>query len=70
MLKSSGALVTFYSALGKAANDDAKAHHAYTTWGFTDLSDEKMAALNLWARFLYEPLCERRAKQRAGAKAG
>ena len=37
-------------------NDDAKAHHAYETWGFTDLSDEKMAALNLWARFLYEPL--------------
>ena len=33
-------------------NDDAKAHHAYDTWGFTDLSNEKMAALNLWARFL------------------
>ena len=31
-------------------NDEAKAHHAYTTWGFTDLTKEKMAALNLWAR--------------------
>jgi predicted unusual protein kinase regulating ubiquinone biosynthesis (AarF/ABC1/UbiB family) len=44
-------------------NDDAKAHHAYTTWGFTDLSKEKMAALNLWARFLYEPLCEDRVRR-------
>src|ERR1700689_758563 len=37
-------------------NDDAKAHHAYETWGFIDLSKEKMDVLNLWARFLYEPL--------------
>jgi predicted unusual protein kinase regulating ubiquinone biosynthesis (AarF/ABC1/UbiB family) len=44
-------------------NDDAKAHHAYATWGFTDLSKEKMAALNLWARFLYEPLCEDRVRR-------
>ena len=43
--------------------DDAKAHHAYETWGFTDLSKEKMAALNLWARFLYEPLCEDRVRR-------
>jgi predicted unusual protein kinase regulating ubiquinone biosynthesis (AarF/ABC1/UbiB family) len=44
-------------------NDDAKAHHAYATWGFTDLSHEKMAALNLWARFLYEPLCDDRVRR-------
>jgi predicted unusual protein kinase regulating ubiquinone biosynthesis (AarF/ABC1/UbiB family) len=44
-------------------DDDAKAHHAYTTWGFTDLSKEKMAALNLWARFLYEPLCDDRVRR-------
>jgi len=44
-------------------NDDAKAHHAYETWGFTDLSKEKMAALNLWARFLYEPLCDDRVRR-------
>jgi predicted unusual protein kinase regulating ubiquinone biosynthesis (AarF/ABC1/UbiB family) len=43
-------------------NDDAKAHRAYKTWGFTDLSDEKMAVLNLWARFLYEPLTEDRVR--------
>jgi predicted unusual protein kinase regulating ubiquinone biosynthesis (AarF/ABC1/UbiB family) len=44
-------------------NDDAKAHHAYATWGFTDLSDEKMAVLNLWARFLYEPLTQDRVRR-------
>ncbi len=44
-------------------DDEAKAHHAYTTWGFTDLSKEKMAALNLWARFLYEPLCDDRVRR-------
>src|ERR1700729_85594 len=44
-------------------NDDAKAHHAYETWGFTDLSNEKMDVLNLWARFLYEPLTEDRVRR-------
>jgi predicted unusual protein kinase regulating ubiquinone biosynthesis (AarF/ABC1/UbiB family) len=43
-------------------HDDAKAHHAYETWGFTDLSREKMDVLNLWARFLYEPLTEDRVR--------
>lgn len=43
-------------------NDDAKAHHAYETWGFTDLSKEKMEVLNLWARFLYEPLTQDRVR--------
>jgi predicted unusual protein kinase regulating ubiquinone biosynthesis (AarF/ABC1/UbiB family) len=44
-------------------NDDAKAHHAYTSWGFTDLSKDKMVALNLWAHFLYEPLCDDRVRR-------
>jgi len=44
-------------------NDDDKAHHAYTTWGFTDLSREKMAVLNMWARFLYEPLLQDRPRR-------
>jgi predicted unusual protein kinase regulating ubiquinone biosynthesis (AarF/ABC1/UbiB family) len=44
-------------------NDDAKARHAYATWGFTDLTDEKMAVLNLWARFLYEPLTQDRVRR-------
>jgi predicted unusual protein kinase regulating ubiquinone biosynthesis (AarF/ABC1/UbiB family) len=44
-------------------NDDDRAHHAYTTWGFTDLSREKMAVLNMWARFLYEPLMQDRVRR-------
>jgi predicted unusual protein kinase regulating ubiquinone biosynthesis (AarF/ABC1/UbiB family) len=44
-------------------NDDAKAHRAYETWGFTNLSKEKMDVLNLWARFLYEPLVEDRVRR-------
>jgi len=43
-------------------NDDDRAHHAYETWGFTDLSREKMNVLNLWARFLYEPLTQDRVR--------
>ena len=43
-------------------NDEAKAHHAYSTWGFTDLSKEKMAVLGLWAKFLYEPLIDDRIR--------
>ncbi len=42
--------------------DHAKAHRAYATWGFSDLSDEKMAVLNEWARFLYEPLTHDRVR--------
>ena len=44
-------------------NDDDKAHHAYETWGFTDLSREKMDVLNMWARFLYEPLIQDRVRR-------
>jgi len=43
-------------------HDDEKAHHAYETWGFTDLSREKMDVLNMWARFLYEPLTDDRVR--------
>ena len=43
-------------------NDEAKAHHAYSTWGFTDLSKEKMQVLGLWAKFLYEPLIDDRVR--------
>jgi predicted unusual protein kinase regulating ubiquinone biosynthesis (AarF/ABC1/UbiB family) len=44
-------------------HDDSKAHRAYETWGFTDLSDEKMDVLNMWARFLYEPLTQDRVRR-------
>jgi predicted unusual protein kinase regulating ubiquinone biosynthesis (AarF/ABC1/UbiB family) len=44
-------------------DDEAKAYHAYTGWGFTDLSKEKMAVLHEWARFLYEPLTQDRVRR-------
>jgi predicted unusual protein kinase regulating ubiquinone biosynthesis (AarF/ABC1/UbiB family) len=44
-------------------NDDDKAHHAYTTWGFTNISREQLAVLNEWARFLYEPLMQDRVRR-------
>ncbi|HYZ23072.1 MAG TPA: AarF/ABC1/UbiB kinase family protein, partial [Rhodopila sp.] len=44
-------------------NDDEKAHHAYETWGFTHLTREKMDVLNMWARFLYEPLVDDRVRR-------
>ena len=43
--------------------DEEKAHHAYETWGFTNLDREKMAVLNLWAEFLYEPLMQDRTRR-------
>ena len=43
--------------------DDDKAHHAYTTWGFTNIDREQMAVLNEWAHFLYEPLMQDRVRR-------
>ena len=44
-------------------NDPVKSHHAYETWGFSNLGDEQMEVLNLWAKFLYEPLIEDRVRR-------
>ena len=44
-------------------DDGDKAHHAYATWGFTNLTREKMDVLNEWARFLYEPLMQDRVRR-------
>ena len=43
--------------------DMARARAAYATWGFTDLPDEQLDVLNLWARFLYEPLLDDRVRR-------
>jgi len=44
-------------------NDNDKAYHAYTAWGFGDLNREKLEVLNEWARFLYEPLLDDRVRR-------
>lgn len=38
--------------------DDEKAHHAFESWGFRNLSRETMLVLKSWADFLYEPLLQ------------
>lgn len=55
------AVIDLYEAIRD--NDREKSHHAYEQWGFTDLSNEKMDILNLWARFLYEPLMDDRVRR-------
>ena len=42
--------------------DEDRALHAYESWGFTDITRDKMKVLNEWARFLYEPLLDDRVR--------
>jgi predicted unusual protein kinase regulating ubiquinone biosynthesis (AarF/ABC1/UbiB family) len=44
-------------------NDEAKAGEAYRNWGFSDITPQKVAVLNGWARFLYEPLLDDRVRR-------
>ena len=54
-------VIDLYHAL---QNDDRDlAVHAYETWGFTGLATEMIDTLNLWARFVYAPLLEDRARR-------
>ena len=43
-------------------DDRALAVHAYETWGFTDLSNEMVDALNIWANYIYGPLLDDRIR--------
>ncbi len=43
-------------------DDTDKAAEAYRIWGFRDLKRETMEVLNVWARFLYEPLVQDRVR--------
>ena len=54
-------VIDLYHAV--AEHDDARALAAYRAWGFSDITPEKMAVLNEWARFLYEPLLEDRERR-------
>ncbi|MGD1878188.1 MAG: ABC1 kinase family protein [Kiloniellaceae bacterium] len=49
-------VIDLYFALER--DDPELAVEAYRIWGFTDLSKDLLAALNLWAAFLYAPLLE------------
>jgi len=53
-----GGVVDLYNGLLKGDADLVV--HAYETWGFTKLSREVIAILNIWARFIYGPLLDDR----------
>ena len=53
-------VIDLYTALKN--NDMALAHHAYTQWGFKNLTKELVDTLNLWANFLYAPLLDDRIR--------
>ncbi len=64
-----GGVVELYRGLERA--DEARVVHAYEIWGFTDLSRASIAALNIWARFIYGPLIDDRVRTIAdGVKPG
>jgi predicted unusual protein kinase regulating ubiquinone biosynthesis (AarF/ABC1/UbiB family) len=64
-----GGVVELYRGL--KAGEEARVVHAYEIWGFKDLSRETIAALNIWARFIYGPLVEDRVRTIAdGVKPG
>jgi predicted unusual protein kinase regulating ubiquinone biosynthesis (AarF/ABC1/UbiB family) len=43
-------------------NDEDMAAEAYRTWGFGNLTKEVVGILNIWARFIYEPLLDDRPR--------
>ena len=47
-----------------AVRDDDRdlAVHAYETWGFSDLSNDMVDALNIWADYIYGPLVDDRTR--------
>jgi len=53
-------VIDLYQALRDG--DDDLAVHAYTNWGFDNLTKDKIEVLNLWARFIYAPLMEDRQR--------
>ena len=64
-------VIDLYTSLEK--NDPALAVHAYETWGFTNLSQEVIDVLNMWAEFIYAPLLDdsvRRIQDGDGAMYG
>ena len=53
-------VIDLYHALER--DDEALAVHAYKSWGFGDLSNEMIAVLNRWAKFVYGPLLDDRSR--------
>lgn len=54
-------VIELYLALKYQDRDRAAA--AYASWGFTDLSEELLDVLNIWAEFIYAPLLEDKVRR-------
>ncbi|MEO1190859.1 MAG: AarF/ABC1/UbiB kinase family protein [Pseudomonadota bacterium] len=59
-------VIELYKAL--AADDEARMVAAYEAWGFEGLSKETLEVLNLWARFLYDPILTDKPQSIVGDK--
>jgi len=55
-----GGVVRLYRALSE--DDRAGQVEAYRSWGFSNLTDELVDVLNVWARFIYGPLLDDRVR--------
>ncbi|OKH88430.1 AarF/ABC1/UbiB kinase family protein [Thalassospira sp. TSL5-1] len=55
------AVISLYHALRD--NDRDRAVAAYESWGFTNLSNELIDVLNIWAGFVYGPLLDDRERK-------
>lgn len=53
-------VIDLYFALQR--DDEPLAVHAYESWGFKNLSKAMIEVLNQWARFVYAPLLDDRAR--------
>ncbi|MBX9634789.1 MAG: AarF/ABC1/UbiB kinase family protein, partial [Magnetospirillum sp.] len=53
-------VIDLYHAIDR--DDEQMAVAAYETWGFSNLSKDAVAVLNIWARFIYAPLLENRSR--------
>jgi predicted unusual protein kinase regulating ubiquinone biosynthesis (AarF/ABC1/UbiB family) len=47
---------------GLKSGDRAEQVEAYRSWGFSQLSDDLVDTLNVWARFIYGPLLDDRVR--------
>lgn len=52
------------------SNDQDRAVHAYTQWGFKNLSKELIEIITQWAKLLYDPLLDNRIRFIQEAKGG
>lgn len=56
-----GGVIDLY--FGVRDGDRDRAAHAYQTWGFTNLNDEMIDTLNIWARFVFAPILEDKTRR-------